>query len=61
MHLATVSKEWRGVVAFAAATPDGRRSVTVSASEQLNTTTLPHVWQRLRHAELLGVCAAMAR
>jgi D-alanyl-D-alanine carboxypeptidase len=53
-----------GYTQFAASTPDGRRSVTVTADEQLNQdlTGQPlRVFQRLRAAELDAVCAALAR
>jgi D-alanyl-D-alanine carboxypeptidase len=53
-----------GYTQFAAATLDGRRSVTVSVTEQLNQD-LPGqglaVFKRLRAAEETAVCAALAR
>jgi D-alanyl-D-alanine carboxypeptidase len=53
-----------GYTQFAAATLDGRRSVTVSANEQLNQTYTGQrlrVFRRLRAAEEDAVCAALAR
>lgn len=50
-----------GYTQFAAATPDGQRSVTVSVNEQLNAVEgAPGVMQALREAEELAVCAALA-
>jgi D-alanyl-D-alanine carboxypeptidase len=53
-----------GYTQFAAATLDGRRSVTVSVNEQLNqhlTGGGLAVFKRLRAAEETAVCAALAR
>jgi D-alanyl-D-alanine carboxypeptidase len=53
-----------GYTQFAAATLDGRRSVTVSINEQLNQTYTGQalaVFKRLRAAEETAVCAALAR
>jgi D-alanyl-D-alanine carboxypeptidase len=53
-----------GYTQFAAATLDGRRSVTVSVNEQLNQTFTGQrlrVFRRLRAAEVNAVCAALAR
>ena len=53
-----------GYTQFAAATLDGRRSVTVSINEQLNQTLAGQtlvVFTRLRAAEETAVCAALAR
>jgi D-alanyl-D-alanine carboxypeptidase len=53
-----------GYTQFAAATLNGRRSVTVSINEQLNQTSTGQalaVFKRLRAAEETAVCAALAR
>src|SRR5437588_344973 len=53
-----------GYTQFAAATLDGRRSVTVSVNEQLNQEPAgqgPSVFKRLRATEETAVCAALAR
>jgi D-alanyl-D-alanine carboxypeptidase len=51
-----------GYMQFAAASPDGRRSVTVSVNVQLSTSQgAPGVFAALRRAELLAVCAALAQ
>jgi D-alanyl-D-alanine carboxypeptidase len=53
-----------GYTQFVASTLDGRRSVTVSANEQLNQTYTGQrlrVFHRLRAAEEDAVCAALAR
>ena len=53
-----------GYTQFAAATLDGRRSVTVSINEQLNQTSTGQalaVFKALRAAEDTAVCAALAR
>lgn len=50
-----------GYTQFAAATLDGRRSVVVSANEQLSQTLKPTTWKRLRAAQERAVCAALAR
>jgi D-alanyl-D-alanine carboxypeptidase len=50
-----------GYTQFAAATPDGTRSVTVSVTTQLSETIQPRVLRRLRRVFELGVCAARAR
>ena len=50
-----------GYTQFAAASPDGERSVTVSVNAQLTPTTgRPAVYGALRRAEGLAVCAALA-
>jgi D-alanyl-D-alanine carboxypeptidase len=50
-----------GYTQFAAASEDGRRSVTVSINAQHTPTTgSPVVFEALRHAEELAVCAALA-
>jgi len=50
-----------GYTQFAAASPDGRRSVTVSVNAQLTPTSgRPAVFKALRRAEGLAVCAALA-
>jgi D-alanyl-D-alanine carboxypeptidase len=49
-----------GYTQFAAASPDGRRSVTVSVNAQLTPTAgAPGVFEALRRAEALAVCAAL--
>jgi D-alanyl-D-alanine carboxypeptidase len=53
-----------GYTQFAAASLDGRRSVTVSVNEQLNEGLVGRglaVFKRLRAAEETAVCAALAR
>lgn len=50
-----------GYTQFFAASADGRRSVTMSASEQMSLIMRPRLLHKLRHAEVLAVCAAMAR
>ncbi len=53
-----------GYTQFAAATLDGRRSVTMSINEQLNQTLTGQalvVFNRLRAADETAVCAALAR
>jgi D-alanyl-D-alanine carboxypeptidase len=49
-----------GYTQFFAATADGRRSVTMSASEQMRFNIRPRLLRKLRRAELLAVCAATA-
>jgi D-alanyl-D-alanine carboxypeptidase len=50
-----------GYTQFAAASADGRRSVTVSVNAQLTPTSgRPAVFEALRRAEGLAVCAALA-
>jgi D-alanyl-D-alanine carboxypeptidase len=50
-----------GYTQFAAASPDGRRSVTVSVNEQLSPIQgPPGVFDALRRAEVKAVCAALA-
>jgi D-alanyl-D-alanine carboxypeptidase len=50
-----------GYTQFAAASPNGRRSVTVSVNAQLTPTSgRPAVFEALRRAEGLAVCAALA-
>jgi len=51
-----------GYTQFAAASPNGRRSVTVSVNEQLSLSQgAPGVLEALREAEELAVCAALAK
>jgi D-alanyl-D-alanine carboxypeptidase len=51
-----------GYTQFAAASPDGRRSVVVSINEQLSLSQgAPGVLEALREAEELAVCAALAK
>jgi D-alanyl-D-alanine carboxypeptidase len=50
-----------GYTQFMAASPNGRRSVTVSVNAQLTPTEgEPGVFEALRHAEGKAVCAALA-
>jgi D-alanyl-D-alanine carboxypeptidase len=50
-----------GYTQFMAASPNGRRSVTVSINTQLTPTTGdPDAFKALRSAEVLAVCAALA-
>ncbi len=50
-----------GYTQFMAASPNGRRSVTVSVNEQLTPSDgAPGVFDALRHSEDLAVCAALA-
>ena len=50
-----------GYTQFMAASPDGRRSVTVSVNEQLSPIQgAPGVFDALRRAEVKAVCAALA-
>ena len=52
-----------GYTQFAAASPDGRRSATVSMNLQCTHTTEGYgreVWAALHHVEELAVCAALA-
>ena len=50
-----------GYTQFMAASPDGRRSVTVSVNEQLSPIQgAPGVFEALRRAEGKAVCAALA-
>ena len=49
-----------GYTQFAAASPDGRCSVTVSINAQHTPTTgVPSIFKALRRAEALAVCAAL--
>jgi D-alanyl-D-alanine carboxypeptidase len=48
-----------GYTQLFAATPSGRRSLTVSASEQLSPDEAPAVFRRLRAAEATAVCALL--
>ncbi|MFC6594801.1 serine hydrolase domain-containing protein [Kitasatospora paranensis] len=48
-----------GYTQFAAATPDGRGSVTVSVSEQISQSTRPALLARLRDVEENFVCALL--
>ncbi|MFF8833603.1 serine hydrolase domain-containing protein [Streptomyces sp. NPDC015131] len=50
-----------GYTQFAATTPDGRRSVTVSITTQTNETTKPALLKRLRAVEEDFVCALLKR
>jgi D-alanyl-D-alanine carboxypeptidase len=51
-----------GYTQFAAASPNGRRAVTVSANMQLSPVEgPPAAFRALRHAFARGVCAALAR
>jgi D-alanyl-D-alanine carboxypeptidase len=51
-----------GYTQFLAASPDGKRSVTVSVNTQLSLTQgAPGVFEALRQAETLAVCAAFAK
>ena len=51
-----------GYTQFAAASPDGKRSVTVSVNEQLSSVDgAPGVMDALREADELAVCAALAK
>jgi D-alanyl-D-alanine carboxypeptidase len=49
-----------GYTDFMAASPDGTRSVVVTASEQLRPVLNDKVFAALRRAEVLAVCAALA-
>ena len=50
-----------GYTQFMAASPNGRRSVTVSVNEQLTPKEgAPGVFKALRRAEERAVCAALA-
>ena len=50
-----------GYTQFMAASPNGRRSVTVSINSQITPTEgAPGVFEALRRAERLAVCAALA-
>ena len=50
-----------GYTRFMAASPGGRRSVTVSINSQITPTEgAPGVFEALRRAEGLAVCAALA-
>ncbi len=50
-----------GYTQFLAASPNGKRSVTVSVNEQLNLEEgAPGVFDALRRAEVKAVCAALA-
>ena len=50
-----------GYTQFIAATPNGRRSVVVFATEQLAEDTKPEVFTQLRKAFRLATCAALPR
>jgi hypothetical protein len=50
-----------GCTRLAAASRTGANSVTVTATEQLSRKVRSRVLAALRHAELLAVCAALAR
>lgn len=50
-----------GYTQFFASTLNGRRSVTVSANEQLSPDDKPVVFDALRRADAKAVCAALAR
>ncbi|MFE2412928.1 serine hydrolase domain-containing protein [Kitasatospora sp. NPDC059408] len=49
-----------GYTQFGAGTPDGRRSVTVSVTEQVNQRNSPALLERLRAVEEDFVCALLA-
>lgn len=49
-----------GYTQIAAATRDGRRSITVATNAQLNPEQTPEVFERLRRIYRLAVCAALA-
>src|SRR5919107_1957775 len=50
-----------GYTQFLAASPNGKRSVTVAVNEQLSPVQgAPGVFDALRHAEVKAVCAALA-
>jgi D-alanyl-D-alanine carboxypeptidase len=49
-----------GYTQFAAASRDGSRSVTVSASAQITPKANPALFDRLRALDELGVCAALS-
>ncbi|WP_138760477.1 serine hydrolase domain-containing protein [Modestobacter altitudinis] len=48
-----------GYTQFAAATEDGRRTVTVSVNAQITPSTAPERFEDLRHVLELAVCAAL--
>ena len=50
-----------GYTLYIAATPNGRRSAVVFASEQLAEDTKPEVFEQLRKAFRLATCAALPR
>jgi D-alanyl-D-alanine carboxypeptidase len=50
-----------GYTQLGAASRSAANSVTATATEQLSLTVHPRVLAALRQAELLAVCAAMAR
>jgi len=50
-----------GYTQFAAATRDGRRTVTVSINGQINPTTAPERFAELHRVFELATCAALAR
>lgn len=49
-----------GYTQIAAATRNGRRSITVTANAQLNPQQAPEAFEQLRHIYELAVCAARA-
>ena len=50
-----------GYTVFIAATPNGRRSVVVSATEQLAEDAKPEIFEEMLHTFNLGACAALGR
>ena len=50
-----------GYTVFIAATPNGRRSVVVSANEALAKELKPRIFEQMRRTFRLGVCAALGR
>jgi D-alanyl-D-alanine carboxypeptidase len=50
-----------GYTVFIAATRNGRRSVVVSATEQLAEDAKPRIFKQMRRAFRLGACAALRR
>ena len=50
-----------GYTVFIAATPNGRRSVVVAATEQLAEDAKPEIFEQMRRTFRLGVCAALGR
>ncbi len=50
-----------GYTVFIAATPNGRRSVVVYATEQLAEDAKPRIFKQMRRTFRLGACAALRR
>lgn len=48
-----------GYTQLIAATPDGRRSITVSLTTQVNQTTTPDLLRKLRTMEESAVCSLL--